>query len=387
MFDPQTAALIRAGPKLPDLVLDRLPEEMTRVFAEIVALRLRLATGPAHLPAEVIRKLEEFRRIAVTYEAMVLLMPSREDRSAAAFVAAQTHHLLHLARRAQGGIPPPVLSAESISPEISALLLFLIANQPSDAMEMAREIESAAQEQQSVLRVLTAAICALGKGELGTIVELSYDHQILEDYEEAAVAALYGEILTGIKLFADFVLHADRFRNGPTEAMTIFLRVQKISVEAIETPIADFADSENTPPVSSFAGPHHLASLLLGAAANLGHAALAAVPPPPGLDGSAWSTLVSSIATRRPFLWPNHLAALELGFLNPGTSSVVSFPTGGGKTTLSELKIATVLANGGAVIYLAPTHALVGQTKRDLTNAFSVPVRESFLVEDYYAEI
>jgi replicative superfamily II helicase len=97
---------------------------------------------------------------------------------------------------------------------------------------------------------------------------------------------------------------------------------------------------------------------------------------------------VQPIILDRPFLWPNHLEALQKGFLLPGTSSVISFPTGAGKTTLSELKATSVLAMGGAVIYLAPTHALVSQMKADLAKSFpSIPVRDSLLVDDFYAEI
>ena len=41
-------------------------------------------------------------------------------------------------------------------------------------------------------------------------------------------------------------------------------------------------------------------------------------------------------------------------------------PTGSGKTTLAALKIASTIASGKTVVYLAPTHALVGQVERDL---------------------
>lgn len=41
-------------------------------------------------------------------------------------------------------------------------------------------------------------------------------------------------------------------------------------------------------------------------------------------------------------------------------------PTGSGKTTLAALKIASTITSGKRVLYLAPTHALVGQVERDL---------------------
>src|SRR3974390_1354470 len=128
MFDPQTANLIRQVPPLPDLNRERLPEELTRAFTTIVSFRLRLATAGAQagLPNELRIQLDQFRRMAATYESMVVLLPERQDRRSAAFVAAQAHHLLHLAREAiaSGASRPSALRPEAIAPEISALLLF-----------------------------------------------------------------------------------------------------------------------------------------------------------------------------------------------------------------------------------------------------------------------
>ncbi len=45
---------------------------------------------------------------------------------------------------------------------------------------------------------------------------------------------------------------------------------------------------------------------------------------------------------------------------------IMTSPTGSGKTTLAALKIAATITSGKTVLYLAPTHALVGQVERDL---------------------
>src|SRR5690606_24601208 len=76
------------------------------------------------------------------------------------------------------------------------------------------------------------------------------------------------------------------------------------------------------------------------------------------------------MARQRPYLWRNHREAVAKGYLEQGVSSAISFPTGGGKSTLAELKIATALLRGERVIFLAPTHALVGQTQRALKGTF-----------------
>jgi len=146
MFDPQTAELIRGVPNLPGLDRDRLPEELTKAFTTIVAFRVRLGQSGGQLSDELLEQLDVFRRMAATFETMVALLPDREDRSASAFVAAQAYQLLHLARKitpSPNAVRPPPLRDDAISPEVSALLLFLIANQPSDATEMARSVSEA----------------------------------------------------------------------------------------------------------------------------------------------------------------------------------------------------------------------------------------------------
>ncbi len=69
-------------------------------------------------------------------------------------------------------------------------------------------------------------------------------------------------------------------------------------------------------------------------------------------------------------------------------SSVMSFPAGAGKSTLSELKIATYLLTGRKVIFLAPTHALANQTRQSLKRTFpEYEVRDSIIGDGFYAEV
>lgn len=130
-----------------------------------------------------------------------------------------------------------------------------------------------------------------------------------------------------------------------------------------------------------------LASLLIVISEHLGASAVSRIQPPSDAATSKWRELIQPIVLTRPFLWPNHLEAIGKGLLKSGLSAVISFPTGAGKTTLSELKVAVTLAEGRSVIYLAPTHALVGQVKNSLKATFpTTAVHDSFQSEDYYAE-
>ena len=67
------------------------------------------------------------------------------------------------------------------------------------------------------------------------------------------------------------------------------------------------------------------------------------------------------------FLWDNHIEGIHKGILNPGVSAVITFPTGAGKTTLSELKVISTLLIGKRCLYLVPTHALEYQVEKDLS--------------------
>lgn len=78
------------------------------------------------------------------------------------------------------------------------------------------------------------------------------------------------------------------------------------------------------------------------------------------------------ISKERPYLWENHKDAVDTNFLDPGISSVLTLPTGAGKSTLSELKIASCLYSGRKVIYLVPTHALEDQVNKNLKTFFRI---------------
>src|SRR5690606_19356095 len=73
---------------------------------------------------------------------------------------------------------------------------------------------------------------------------------------------------------------------------------------------------------------------------------------------------LSRTIRQRPLLWRNHRAALESGLLDPGVSAVLSFPTGAGKSTVSELKVAATVLRDRNVVCLAPTLSLIDQLAR-----------------------
>ena len=63
MFDPTTAALIRAAPPLGDLDLENLPKQLTEAFADIVSARIRLRGASVATDDEALQAFQDLSRI------------------------------------------------------------------------------------------------------------------------------------------------------------------------------------------------------------------------------------------------------------------------------------------------------------------------------------
>ena len=168
MFDPTTAALIRAAPPLEGLDLDNLPKRLTEAFADIVSARIRLRGAPVDAEDEaLVATVTELRRIAAAHETYAALLPDRENRASAAFVAASAHQAVSLAfRKAQA---TSHVDMAAVSSDVCATLLFLLAEAHADASEAAKRIVPAA-DAGPIERALLLAIRSLAQGRLGEIV-------------------------------------------------------------------------------------------------------------------------------------------------------------------------------------------------------------------------
>ncbi len=367
MFDPSTTDLIRRTPPLEGLDRDGLPDWLSDSYARIVAARLRLRAGEIVDDEELAALVSHARRLAFTNEALVSVSPNREDRAAAAFVAATAHQLVFNAERIrEPEAPPSFLDTRSVSPDIAAMLLFLVAEASADALEMARRVRSATDNR--VEGALIAALRALAQGRLNAITETALPARGAvrrPGMADTAASALYRTILKGVRTLAGRLLAAGDPPAGG-DPLEIFRSVKSLCADS-----GDFdARGMEAGPVSVFSGPSHLASILIAVAGDIAGGAVVAIPPPGGIDPARWRAGVKRVAKDRPFLWRNHRKAISDGYLEPGVSAVVGFPTGAGKSALAELKIRTALLTDKGVVFLAPTHALVDQTRNMLARAF-----------------
>jgi superfamily II DNA/RNA helicase len=384
MFDPSTEELIRQAPSLEGLDNARLSKEFTRIYATVVAARMRLrdlATQLEQVPEARDEALEEVRKemrflteLANTQEGLISVGPSREDRRAAAFVAGTAHYLLLQAERLFEEAPNSSLAVDYVSPEVSATILFLIAGASADAAEMAREIRTDHLEIKSHRATLLIAIRNFARGQLGAIqpqAQFANDGNGEQVPTEKAADALYHMLCNGL---AD--LSAQMLGEANVSSSETFRQVEGLCSR-------DMAQGFQFRIVNLYAGPRHLAVLLRILATDFPGASVATLKPPKGSDPVRWKKGVRHIALRRPFLWSNHLDAIESKYLDIGTSAAISFPTGAGKSTLSELKILATLSKQLDVVFLAPTLSLVDQTARVLDAAFpDAKVEREYAADD-----
>lgn len=367
MFDSTTASLIRTTPEIDGYDQQRLPELLTSCYTQISVIRLRLARGSDETVEELREPISQLRTLAVALEIYAAMAPENEDRQAAAFVAATAHQLLIEAARLSGIEPQPLrLTGHAVPPELSIGLLYLAAGYPADAAEAVGRIGSIADDDHRV--GLALAVRDFCRGDLRSVQARTLSIPDGLDIEERAETELWRQTLSALKVLAARFI---RESADPVVAMVEFRerleRVRRDSVRELQVPDLEL----ERPAISAFSGPHHLATLLLAAGQGLDSRALADVPDPEGPPADEWQRFLKQRLLRWPFLWTNHMDAIRDGLLNSGRSATVSFPTGAGKSTLSELKIAATVLAGEKVIYLAPTLALVSQVSRNLREVLS----------------
>jgi DEAD/DEAH box helicase len=385
MFDPVTAAFLQRAPALPDLNPATLPQTLTARYAELVARRLRQVGGD-----EVAGQQEEgewpLTRIADAYELVASVHDDADVRRAAAFVAGTAQQIL--AQETVGADEGParsIVDRDHVNPALAASILFLAAEQYADANESAQRIHIEEGRQDYVATLLAEDIRDLAAGRLDSILQRASrrpEHFIARGGLEArGTVALFETLLVGIELFAAEVLGEEPPANAAGRfetANAAFSRVLDLSSNAYQS-----RDQAVGTLLTTYPGPRHLAALLLSAYDAAAPASVTKIGPPPGVGETFWRKWLRHRAAAAPFMWPNHRDAVAKGFHIPGTSAVMVLPTGAGKTTISCLKIAGVLATGRSVIFIAPTHALVDQLTVDLQEIFPEELLGSLVSSDF----
>jgi ATP-dependent RNA helicase DOB1 len=362
VYNSITEEVIRAAPRIGQIEMDRLPQELTRIFAEIVSLRRSVRNTNTSFREEFKERIDTLESLANNLETIAIVFPNHEHKKSVAFVSATAHYLLLQikALERQTNDFTCQFTIDSISSPISAILLFLIGNSPADAAEVASSLNLKTSGN-TIENTLCSFIASLAKGNLREIAETNIESFNPENIFDQALNILWENIAKGIRRIALILLG-----RGEYDQFDYFQNVIELSVQG---------DSNEMR--SIFAGPFHLSKLLQSLEEDLITRGVINIPAPPGVDQMVWFSILADLALERPYLWDNHYQAIQTDFLSQGNSAILTFPTGAGKSTLSELKIASTYLSGQSVIYLVPTHALEDQIKENLFKLF----RKSFIIE------
>ena len=204
MYNSITEEKIKQIPQVGHIDIDRLPQELTRIYAQIVSLRRQFADGTINIQLkELIDSLNITQTLAFNLETLLVTNPNHERKESIAFVAATTHSLIQKMNLSLAPNSQSVLELDSISPIISGIILFLIGNSQADAAEMANHFFDI-RDLSLTKRKLVAYVQALATGDLKTILNNSFKEEEIEgkDFEERALEYLLKEIGLGINNIA-----------------------------------------------------------------------------------------------------------------------------------------------------------------------------------------
>lgn len=367
MFDPITEKLIKDIPQFDDIDVERLPQLLSSVYAHIVSAKSQLANGQLpFLIGDFDKTVRTLNKLIFGLEALMIQDQYQKHVESLAFVTATAYSLKNMLLQQQ---EESVVSMDYISSDVSTVLHYLIADAVTDAVEVARKFHTADDIQGSLLRYIRM----LAEGKLKEIVESETTKEEFHgDYQEYAINLLMNELCEGIK---DVALHfLGNTTIKPTERLEQVLLLSSYQIEKFDQ-------------IDTYVGIRKIARLLLGVTKHLDRAALINIPVPEGVDADQWkSFLYKRCMQGRPFIWRNHGFAIYNRFLDLGVSSIFTYPTGAGKSTIVQLKIASSILADRRVIVLVPTHALESQMKRELSAIFKENFSEQMFAGGEFSE-
>lgn len=350
MYNITTENVIRNIPTINGIDKERLPQLLTQKYARIISLKTRYETGVIQFNNEELKSdWQELNTIANTLELYLIAdkTEATKEKESIAYVAAVSRKLMSMIQKGEN---LDDLSLYFVPEDLLSAILFIISGNLPDAQEVADnfDIDNIANQYKKWFYI---AIQGLIKGKLGRVVDIKLeelDRQI--NIWEYATQLVWRELFYGVQQLCDRLLNGTVYHNEH------FLKIEELSSESLN--YEHYKDI--------YDGAILLSKLLQLAANQLSRHALIDVASPQGVLREDWMQVIRRQASIRPYLWDNHIEGINKGILNPGISSIITFPTGAGKTTLTELKIVSTLLCNKRIIYIVPTHALENQVNLNL---------------------
>lgn len=349
MFNIKTEELIKSIPKIDGVDIEHLPQLLARTYSMIVCRHSQPQDNITENEMELKSAYEELQKISFSLELYLLSPNQKVKQKAISYVVALCRTMMGMVEKEEF-----VFSVDSMPSDIVAALFYVICGNYADAMEIARKIPT--DNIQGTKGSLYKAIQYLLMGKLQ---ELNYlKIQVNDDNENLM---LYAEDLLCAELAKGIVSLGHCLLQGGDYDYSQFKNVEVLSIE----------HGENEMYNDLYPSTFRLARMLRLSAESLIAHSLINLPASNGLDKDEWIKALQKIAEKRPYLWDNHIDAIQKGILVYGISSILVFPTGAGKSILCDLKVLATLLRGKKVLYIVPTHALEFQVKKNMSRMFN----------------
>ena len=369
MFDPVTEDIIKNIPHLNGIDVERLPLELTKIYSNIVSVKSQLERGKLQLTEQnYLEYLQFLDKLIVGLE--VLLFQSRylSHRKNIAFVIATAYKLKSMFIDKENA--KCYVNFDIVSSNLISVLLFLVADDFAGSIEAVNSIEET--NDYSGKLVLLLRILLSGRISELSSIELMKPRLDRNDMQKYANDLLLWNLCASIQ-------NAKSYFYGESTTLDLSKINQVIDLCSFKI---DQIEQEDT-----YFGVIKLAKYLKLAIINLEKYSVFHLPSPSDINEGAWKVFLKKLCDNgRAFLWSNHVNAVGKGFLEKGISSVITFPTGAGKSTLVDLKIACSVLRGERVVYIVPTHALesqVNQKVRKLFGGFEDRLDDIFIGGEY----
>jgi ATP-dependent RNA helicase DOB1 len=352
MFNTITEEAIRSLPHIGDMDNNKLPETLTKIYTHIVGFEAsyKLDEIPFR-KAELDEDYNTLQKIGFVLELKLIVETNQNTVENIAYVAAMCREMMAMIEEDK-----IALSLDAIPSTLIAALLFTLARNFPDALEMLQKVDTRSMNMSQVQFV--NSLRSLFKNQLDELFNFkqvkSYNTEL--SLEKYADQLMWDELTKGVQNIGQQLI------GSGSDLIDHFLKVYELS----------YWDGD------IYIGTYKIASFLKRIEKIFILHATINIPAPTNCNSADWRNAMINFSKRRAYVWQNHIDAIsKYGVLNIGISSVITFPTGAGKSTLYELKVISVLLTRQKALILVPTHALESQVKHNM-NSISVTLDANF---------
>lgn len=376
MFDSYLVNITDKLPSFESISSEDFRSILSKAYLDLINYKTEIVDSTKYRSDNIVH----LRKLADTFEYLGIFgkAPSVEIKTAACFIAAEALDLLtSILMNKEDKDAGEYLNNYEIALLESAFLYF-ISGYDSNSKKVIKNLNDsiARKELKEEIRWSLQQI-------IGIIVSSERSTDIIELVEEESLSS---NNFNGI--FLEIGRTANKYHawlNGNKDISPANL------IEDLKILLDIFKHNYN----SFYALPLHMVKLLkefieTTSTRSLFHRIPRPVKNPSDYDTFLMRMTVGNVHNKgQLFLWPSSIDFVEGCLPGPKTHSIISTPTGSGKSTIAKLAISHALEDGW-VLYLAPTNALVLQIQNDLKKV-TWPSKEvkvkSFIGDDEYTAL